>query len=669
MAESESKAPDPKKYLYPGAEKDDAIIQQVETQIKIAFPASYTAGLVEGAADAPVSKSEMDEQKAKYDDKVNEQRLKDPFKFNEEVKQDGPPPQPVTGAAVRPNVQQRPATHHPEPKHNDKKGGDHKLEHKPVKHAAGGNEAPPALPSLLVATGASVSTGQEDLDKWLNGYPNKSGEAKEKVSKIKEMGGIAKSFDSQVDGYVKKGNGFGETMKSVGTYFGGKKELNAIFGENPYDKVAGSLGGFMKGVSVVQNVVSVVGNVAGKLGMFLTIAGLFAMIFPPLGTLIEAIARIINIVGVICDVLGLALSGNLDGLNGVLLAQQIAKGGSNEEKAATADNMMTEANAAGGHLLNLAMQYGPKFMKGFQGASKGAIAQLFKKFKATIGRFASKVGGSVTNFAKNAAYKLGMGLEKSGGPGVFSKMAGAAKSAATKLGETRVGGAIVKGAKATGRGIEAGAVATYHAGEAVYHAPGKVMGKLRGWGSAVSNSKIMGKLEAAGARVNKALDNSSFVQGMEGKYAEKLGEAAAQRLKNNEAKYAEEANQAVAKNLKTKREIAAQDGANRTNARLDRDIEKADGAAEEALWEGDAKAARRHERESTKLERSRGGAVADAEQEGRDKVLKEYKEDKKVANEKHEQAKTKDEEKEREEAHKKKEREEIHHQHDEFRDH
>ena len=114
---------------------------------------------------------------------------------------------------------------------------------------------------------------------------------------------------------------------------------------------------------------------------------------------------------------------------------------------------------------------------------------MFKRFKATVGRFASKIGGSVTNFAKNAAYKLGMGLEESGGPGRLAKMAGAAGSAAKRLGETRVGGAVVSAAKWTGRNVEAGAVATYHAGKAVYHAPGTVMKTLRDTGvaRAISN--------------------------------------------------------------------------------------------------------------------------------------------------------------------------------------
>ena len=178
----------------------------------------------------------------------------------------------------------------------------------------------------------------------------------------------------------------------------------------------------------------------------------------------------------------------------------------------------------------------------------------------------------------------------------------------------------------------------------------------------------MGKIEAAGARMNRALDGSSFVKGMEGQYAEKLGEAAAQRLKNNEARYAEEANQAVAQKLKTKRDLAAQDGANRTNARLDRDIKAADGAAAKATWAGDSDVAQVYESESTYLERSRGDAVADAEQEGRTKVLEEHREQKKSSAEKQEQAKTKQEAQEKEEAHKQKERDEYQNDPAEFRD-
>ena len=61
---------------------------------------------------------------------------------------------------------------------------------------------------------------------------------------------------------------------------------------------------------------------------------------------VSGIARILNVVGIICEAVAFALSGVLTGLNGVVLAQQIAAGSSAEEKAATADLMMSEANDA-----------------------------------------------------------------------------------------------------------------------------------------------------------------------------------------------------------------------------------------------------------------------------------------------------------------------------------
>ena len=81
--------PDPKKaldaYKYPQQPDDDKIISEVETQIKIHFPVSYTAGLVEKAADAPIKKSEVEEQKKKYEDRVAQAKKDHP----DEIKKEG----------------------------------------------------------------------------------------------------------------------------------------------------------------------------------------------------------------------------------------------------------------------------------------------------------------------------------------------------------------------------------------------------------------------------------------------------------------------------------------------------------------------------------------------------------------------------------------------------
>ncbi len=411
-----------KTYDYPGAPDDDKIIKTVETEIALHFPASYTSGLVEGAAKAPIDKHDVDKQRKEYDEKVEQAKKDHPDDVKKELA-GGAPPKLDSGPPVQPNVKQEPvktAAVVTPAGGKGAAGAPHAAAAPRKPTMAAGPEAIPSAPSVLVLTGAGMTDPQ--LDKWLDGYPNKDPETKEKLTKIKEMGKIANGFNGQVEGYVKKGDGFGESAKQAMTWLGGKKEINAAFGENPYEKVHGGLGMIMQGISRFQNVVSIVGNVAGKLGLVLTIVGLLAMILPPIGALIESVARILNIVGIICDAIGLVLSGILVGLNGVVLSQQIGKGGSNEEKAATADMMMTEATSAGGHVLSLALTYGPGFMKGFKNASKGVVGALFARFRSSVGTFFAKELGPVANWAKNIGYKLGIGLEKTEGPGMMTKL-------------------------------------------------------------------------------------------------------------------------------------------------------------------------------------------------------------------------------------------------------
>ncbi len=187
---------------------------------------------------------------------------------------------------------------------------------------------------------------------------------------------------------------------------------------------------------------SVVGNVCGKLGIVLTVIGLLGMIFPPIGVAVSGIARILNVVGIICEAVAFALSGVLTGLNGVVLAQQIAAGSSAEEKAATADLMMSEANDAAAGFINMAMIFGPKFMSGMLGSSKGIVGALLRRAKATIGRVSIKASGDLKLFASKIVRKLGFGgaaMERVGGAwkdtGIIARTKGA-------IGSSRVGQAF-----------------------------------------------------------------------------------------------------------------------------------------------------------------------------------------------------------------------------------
>ncbi|HET9993095.1 MAG TPA: hypothetical protein VFQ65_31385, partial [Kofleriaceae bacterium] len=195
-------------------------------------------------------------------------------------------------------------------------------------------------------------------------------------------------------------------------------------------------------MSAVKNVCGVVGSICGKLGMVLTVIGLLGMIFPPIGAAVSGIARILNVVGLICDSISFVLSGILTGLNGVVLAQQIAAGASAEEKAATADLMMSEANDAASGFVNLAMVFGPKFMKGLLGNSKGIVASLIKRAKATIGRISLKLSANVSHFANKIVRKLGFGGASMSRVGGAWKDTGFLSSAKEKWVGSKVGKAF-----------------------------------------------------------------------------------------------------------------------------------------------------------------------------------------------------------------------------------
>lgn len=448
------------KYDYKGADEDQKAINKVETAIAAHFPASYTAGLAEKSANPPIKEDEVHGkiEKAKAD--ANEKAANDED-AKKELKEDPNAKNPPKGAVVKPAVQ---AAHVAKPPAVEaKKGGAGGAGAHPAGKAGGkggkgsGHEVGAAPAAIALQ---AVNSGEADIDGWLDKYPKKSHEPTERLSKIKEMSAVAKGFDGQLEKYV-DGSGKVDSATSKLSNFLGKKEVTAAFGDNPYAKVEGGLGKIMRGISRFANVVSIVGNVCTKIGLVLTVVGLLGMILPPIGAAVSAVARVLNVVGIICDVLGVVLGGILTGLNGVVLAKQIAKGASNEEKAATADMMVTEATSVGGHVLSLAMTYGPGFMKGFKSASKNVIGNLFAKFKGVVGKFAGKALGPVANWAKNIGYKMGVGLEKEAkvaGSGLMSKVWKSPGTALEKLRDTKVVKAINNSAAMKGAERFAGKV-------------------------------------------------------------------------------------------------------------------------------------------------------------------------------------------------------------------
>ncbi len=571
------------KYTYKDAAKDDAAIQKVETAIAAHFPAAYVSGLADKASDAPINKEEYEEQTKEAREKAAEEAKNNPKDVAKEAK-DSPPGRVDAGAAHTPSVvTPKPPTSGP--KAPQKAGGGAaapKAPGKAAKPAMPGPDAALKPPRELVL--AAAMSGDGNLDGWLNAYPHKSTETNERLSKIKEMAAIAQGYDGQIEKYVQNGASGMEAAKGGLINFLGKKDVGAIFGANPYDKVQGGLGSIMRGLSKFQSVVSIVGNVCGKIGMVLTIVGLLAMILPPLGAAVEAVARVLNVIGIICDAIGFVLSGILTGLNGVVLAKQIGKGASNEEKAATADMMMNEATSAGGHVLSLAMTYGPGFMKGFQGASKGVIGKLFTGVKNKIGTFAAKALGPVANWAKNIGYKLGIGLEKAEGPGMMSKL----WSAPATLGEK------IRGTKLITK---------------------------------INNSDFMKGVEARATKVSQ----NSFVKGVDG-FGEKMGENAAGRVEkvSFSAKHTEQIDK-FADNSKKELDAALESNAgknagNQERARIDRDISSsreyqnnqiADHRDEDGhVPKENVRNARAAGKHADKLEKGEEKAVAGAQEEG-----------------------------------------------------
>ncbi len=301
------------------------------------------------------------------------------------------------------------------------------------------------MPTGLAVTSGATANDAE-LDGMLNGYTPKGQQGNAMLSRIAQMGQLAQGFRGSLDSYIAQGGQVEHAIAGAANMLGQGKNASAIWASNPYRKMGGTLGKVMTGISAVKSMATMVGEICTKLGLVLTVVGLLGMIFPPIGAAVSGVARLLSAVGLICDLVGLALSGVLVGMNGVVLAKQIATGASAEEKAATADQMVSEANDAAAGVMSVALQFGPKFFKGVTGASKGVVASLFRRAKAVIGKVAVKMGGPVINFGKRIGAKMARGATKaySWGAGKLGKNASqSASAAAPKLGiAARVKGRI-----------------------------------------------------------------------------------------------------------------------------------------------------------------------------------------------------------------------------------
>ncbi len=587
----DTKTLDPKaaleNYKYPEAADDQKAIDKVENAIKARFPGSVTDGKAEGVdADVSAKQAGVDEEEAKEQEKkaqeaAEKERREHPDEVAKEAKES--PPGPLhQGAPVKPSVKApavAPANAPPAPKKAGGGGDEHAKPHGGGgKHGGAATEAKVgAPPTGIVLVGADKT----DFDGYLNAYPSKSPETKEKISKIKEMAGIAKGFDKQVESIVPKDGDHGTWFKEQL----GKSEL-ATFTDNPYAKVQGNLGTLMRVLSKTNAVVSMVGNVTGKLGMILTILGFVCMIFPPLGSAIEAIARVLNIIGLVCDGIGFAVSTALTACNGINLARQIGKGASNEEKAATADLMVSEATSAGGHFINLAMNYGPKFMKGFKNASKGVIGGLVKKVTSSIAKFGAKALGPAANWAKNIVFKTGLFT------GPQSKFMTAVKSGAAKLG--------------------AGA-------EKVWKAPEVALDYLKDtkFARMVNESGAAKAIERFGAGVDRTVENSKILRGVEGTAAEAVGaKLGSVGESTRPAKWLDRSVQADEQKIKAALEHnAVKNAGNKEAGRIDKEIRKNRNKSMDKGWEGDLEGSKPLWAEADRLEASKAEKVAAAEQQ------------------------------------------------------
>ncbi|HUJ61529.1 MAG TPA: DUF4157 domain-containing protein, partial [Kofleriaceae bacterium] len=301
-----------------------------------------------------------------------------------------------------------------------------------------------ALPAPIAAAIASGSSDPQ-LDALLDAYQPKNPATEQTLGRIREMGAVAQGFNGQLDVYVAQGGAVEHAVASASNFLGMGKDVGAVWANNPYKQMSGVLGRFIQGLSAIKSVTNIVGSICGKLGLVLTVVGLLGMIFPPIGAAVSGIARILNVIGVICSAISFVLAGVLTGFNGVELAQQIRAGASAEEKAATADMMMSEANEAAGGFINMAAIFGPRFAKGLMTESRGVVSSLFRRAKASIGRVSLKLNADVSHVANRLVRGAGfggVGMERIGGVAGEWKDTGIVARTGTALRESRAGQAF-----------------------------------------------------------------------------------------------------------------------------------------------------------------------------------------------------------------------------------
>ena len=310
----------------PSQSADAAVIARVEHSLQTGGLLGWLRG----------QQGEVDSKHSSTSSEVNSKS----GEFQQEVAKNQKDAPPDAGAPPKPG----PAAHPHVSTPSAAGGADHATAPKAAtggapgpKHAPAGKAGSPAAKAaapagMPAAVGGQLGGAQNDaqLDGMLNAYQPKNPEPTAMLGRIKQMGDIASGFNGSLDVYIAQGGAVEQTIAKVSNALGVGKDVSAIWANNPYAKVAGTLGKVMMGLSAIKSVCSIVGSICGKLGMILTVVGLLGMIFPPIGTAISGIARILNVVGMICDAIAFVLSAVLTGLNGVVLAKQIATGASAE---------------------------------------------------------------------------------------------------------------------------------------------------------------------------------------------------------------------------------------------------------------------------------------------------------------------------------------------------
>ncbi len=384
------------------SEEDEKIIEEVEDALKGSLLGKLRSTDEDTKADA-------EKEKSKVEDKADE--AKEEIEDNkDDAPEDAEPPPTLDEPSDKPEVKDHGDEEDDDGGEREEaeegKGEDEKdaspdeKEDKKEEGEPGGAEGGGLL--------AQIAASDGEVDALLDDYEPKSTAPTDTISRIGQMAEIANGFRGQLDDYVASGDGVvSSAIESGVNRIGAEKQVNAIFHDNPYKDVEGGLGVLVKGLHLVKSIAQIVGKICSTLGIVLTVIGLLGMIFAPIGTAAMGYGKMLNTIGVIANGLAALMGTYLLATNGIVLAKQIQEGGSAEEKAATADLMVTEASETSGSLMGAAMAYGPKFMKGFLAKSNGVVAALFKKTKAKVGGFISAKVQGTKNWGKKMLRKLG----------------------------------------------------------------------------------------------------------------------------------------------------------------------------------------------------------------------------------------------------------------------